>query len=52
MVVFNNIFQMESSCIEAPSMFAKHVEQFIMPLGLTCTCHASPYQMTSWLNCP
>jgi hypothetical protein len=52
MVAFNNVFQMECSCTKAPSMFAQHVEQFIMPLGLTCTCHGSPCQMTSWLNSP
>jgi hypothetical protein len=37
MAAFNNIFQVESFCMEAPSICAQHVEQLFMPLDSPCT---------------
>jgi len=51
MVDFNNTHQVESNCMELPSMCAWCVEQFVMPLDLVHTCHGSISQMTYWLNC-
>ncbi len=51
MDTFGNILQMESTCMEAPSMCTRHVEWILMSLNSPCTYHESPYQMTSWLNC-
>ncbi len=39
MVAFNNTFEVQSNCMEAPSMCARHVEQFFMPLDLGHTYH-------------
>jgi hypothetical protein len=32
MVAFGNIFQVESSCMEAPSTCTEHVKEFIVPM--------------------
>jgi hypothetical protein len=52
MVAFNITLQMETNCMEAPSMCARHVEQFFVPLDLGHTCYGLVSQMTSWLNYP
>ncbi len=52
MATFNNILQVQSNCLEAPSMCTQCVKQFFMPLDLGHTCHGSISQMTSWLKCP
>jgi hypothetical protein len=51
MVAFDNTLQVQSNCMEAPSMCAQCVEQFFVPLDLGHTCHGLVSQMTSWLNC-
>ncbi len=51
MIDFNNIHQVESNCMEVPSICAWCVEQFVMPPNLAHTCHGSTSQMASWLNC-
>ncbi len=52
MVAFDNTLQVQSNCMEAPSMCERCVEQFFMPLDLAHTCHGLVSQMTSWLNSP
>ncbi len=52
MVAFNNFPQMQSKWMEAPLMYAQHVEQLFVLLDLGHTCDGSISQMTSWLNCP
>jgi hypothetical protein len=52
MVAFYNILQVQSNCMEAPSMCARCVEWFFVPLDLGHTSHGLVSQMISWLNCP
>jgi hypothetical protein len=47
MDVFDNTFQMNSNCMEAPLMCTQCVEQFFMSLDLGHTCHGLVSQMTS-----